>query len=117
MRRKNTTSEMMMGYIAESLMILMRKKAFAKITVEEIAKKAGVNRSSYYRHFKSKEDIVRFYFDRILNEYKASFDKSLTYKNHIKKLLAHYLKYKRELMLIYKNDVAYIILDVLNEYF
>ena len=35
----------------------------------------------------------------------------------LKKLLTHYLKYKKELLLIYKNGLAYIILDALNDFF
>ena len=68
MRRKNTTHEMMMGYMATALLELMNEKDYNKISIGEISKRAGVDRSSYYRHFKSKEDIVSFFFDEILRE-------------------------------------------------
>ena len=68
MRRKNTTTEMMMGYMCSALLELMLEKDYAKISIGEIAKKAGVDRSSYYRHFKSKEDIISFFFDMVLKE-------------------------------------------------
>ena len=68
MRRKNTTHEMMMGYMASSLLELMLEKDYSKISIGEIAKNAGVDRSSYYRHFKSKEDIISFFFDMVLKE-------------------------------------------------
>ena len=58
MRRKNTTHEMMMGYMSTALLELMIEKDYTKISIGEIAKKAGVDRSSYYRHFKSKDDII-----------------------------------------------------------
>ena len=45
MRRKNLTSEMMMSYIAEALVLLMQQKPYSEITIGEITKKAGVNRS------------------------------------------------------------------------
>ena len=60
MRRKNTTTEMMMGYMCSALLELMLEKDYAKISIGEIAKKAGVDRSSYYRHFKSKDHIILF---------------------------------------------------------
>jgi len=115
--KKNTSTELLMGYVAQGLLVLMRKKPFADISIKEIAEKAGVNRSTYYRHFNSKEDVLRFYFGKILHEYEAVLDKALSYKNHLQKLLSHYLKYKKELLSIYKNDLAHIILDVLNGYF
>ena len=55
MRRKSTTSAMMKSFITESLLLLMNKKPFEEITVGEIVQKAGVNRSTYYRHFNRKE--------------------------------------------------------------
>ena len=58
MRRKNTTTYMMKEYITEALLQLMKKKEFEKLTIEEITSKAGVNRSTYYRNFKSKEMII-----------------------------------------------------------
>ena len=39
MRRKNTTHEMMMGYMAGALLELMLEKDYTKISIGEIAKK------------------------------------------------------------------------------
>ena len=40
MRRKNTTHEMMMGYMAGALLELMLEKDYTKISIGEIAKKS-----------------------------------------------------------------------------
>ena len=61
MRRSNTTTEMMKEYISESLLILMEGKAYDDISIGEITAKAGVNRSTYYRNFSSKNEIIKFY--------------------------------------------------------
>lgn len=47
MRRKNTTSKMMKGYIIGALLLLMKKRNFSEISIGEITDKAGVNRSTY----------------------------------------------------------------------
>ncbi|MDR0249377.1 MAG: TetR/AcrR family transcriptional regulator [Oscillospiraceae bacterium] len=60
MKRKNTTTQMMKGYIAESLLLLIIQKAYSDISIGEIAGRAGVNRSTYYRNFALKEGIVDF---------------------------------------------------------
>ena len=117
MRRKNTTSATMKDYIAQSLFVLMRKRSFALISIGEITEKAGVNRSTYYRNFKSREDIVRFYVKKIWNEYRIGFDQTLSFENHLQKLLTHYIKYKTEFLLIYKNGLAHLVLDALNDFF
>lgn len=73
MRRKNTTTEMMKSYIVESLLIFMEEKPFADITISDIVNRAGVNRSTYYRHFYAKEDIVTYFFDNLMHEYMNLF--------------------------------------------
>jgi AcrR family transcriptional regulator len=117
MRKKNTTTDLTMDYISQSLFLIMKKKSFDDISIGEITEKAGVNRSTYYRNFKSKEDIARFYIDKILYDYKLVFNDTMSYKNHIKKMFNHYLAYKNELLSLYKNGLSYIILDVINTSF
>jgi AcrR family transcriptional regulator len=94
----------------------MRKKAFFDITIGEITQKAGVNRSTYYRNFNSKEDIVKHSFYKILSEFAKNNDiKNAARKDRLIKLFKHLLKYKKELMLIYNNGLSYCILDAFNE--
>ena len=99
MKRKNITTHMMKEYISKSLLILMAQKDFLNITINEITDKAGVNRSTYYRNFSSKEDIVKFYFSNImqnyLDEYKTS--KNHSFENYMLTLFKHFHKYKKEM--------------------
>jgi AcrR family transcriptional regulator len=113
---RQTISEKMKAYIAESLLLLMKEKPYAAITIGEIASKAGVNRSTYYRNFKSKEDIVRFYYNKILFRHqKNTVGKNETLKIHFIKMLNHYLKYKEELLLLHKSGLSHLLLDALND--
>ena len=42
----------------EALLYLLEKKEFAFVTVKEICKKAGVNRSTFYLHYESTLDLL-----------------------------------------------------------
>lgn len=119
MRRKNTTSEMMKDYIADSLLLFMRNKPYDVITIGEIAAKAGVNRSTYYRNFESKEDIIKYYFMRIINEYLDTLDtsKAIGIQEYLTGMFAVFKQYQQPLLLIYQRGVAYHILDALNTAF
>ncbi|MBS6397131.1 MAG: TetR/AcrR family transcriptional regulator [Clostridiales bacterium] len=44
--------------IFTALLMLMEQMPYDEITITDIAKKAGVSRMSYYRMFKSKDDIL-----------------------------------------------------------
>ena len=46
----NPTSSSLM---VEALLLLLEKKEYDVITVKEICKKAGVNRSTFYLHYNS----------------------------------------------------------------
>ena len=66
MRIKNTTSDMLCGYIIEAMFLLLKEKPFEEIRICEIAKLAGVNRSTFYRHFHSRQDIARLFYQRLV---------------------------------------------------
>lgn len=119
MRRKNTTSEMMKSYIAQSLLLLMEQKALNDISIGEITAKAGVNRTTYYRHFESKDHIIKHYFTGILAEYTnaLALKGSPNLEQYLKGMFTHLKKHKKELLLIYKNGVSHLIFEALSNLF
>ena len=44
--------------ITQALIELMDEKPFENISITEVVQRAGVGRSSFYRHFSSKEDVL-----------------------------------------------------------
>lgn len=58
MSRRNESTEFLLECMADSLIALMKEKEYGKITISEITKKAGVGRATYFRHFKSKEELI-----------------------------------------------------------
>ena len=49
---------------ADALRKLLEQKPFAKISVSHICEECGMNRKSFYYHFKDKYDLVNWIFDR-----------------------------------------------------
>ena len=43
----------------EALITLLEKKELAYITVSEICKEAGVNRSTFYLHYETIQDLLK----------------------------------------------------------
>lgn len=118
MRRKSTTSKMMKSYIVDALLILMTEKDFQSITIGELVKKAGVNRSTYYRHFNGKEDIIFYFFDSVMSEYLEKIQhQKLDLKTYLLKMFAHYLNYKKQMLIIYQAGLSLILLKVLEKQF
>ncbi len=57
---------------------LLNSSNFDEITLSEIAEAAGVGRTTLYRHFKEKEDILLY---KIENELQDTFKKEFNFKN------------------------------------
>ncbi len=55
--------------IRNALLHLMRRKRFENITMKEIALESGVNRSTVYRHYIDKFEIMNLIEDNILHEF------------------------------------------------
>lgn len=60
----SVTTEMTKKLLAESLKKFMRKKPLNKITIREIVEDCGVNRQTFYYHFKDIYDLVEWMFDQ-----------------------------------------------------
>ncbi len=55
-----------------ALIRLMKNKTIGEISVTEIAQVAGVNRTSFYRNFESKEQVLVVYINQIYRQFFAS---------------------------------------------
>lgn len=68
-------------WLMDALIELMQTEPYQKIKVKEIADKADLNPRTFYRYFRSKDDVLRLYSsillqslsDKILNKLKPSF--------------------------------------------
>lgn len=118
MRRKSTTSEMMKSYIVDALLILMEEKDFQSIIIDELVKKAGVNRSTYYRHFNAKEDIIFYFLDSVMSEYleKIRLQKP-DLKTYLLNMFLHYQHYQKQMLVIYRAGLSMVFFKVLEKYF
>lgn len=108
-------------YIVQALFKLMAEYEYEKISVIDIAGKAGVSRATFYRNFKRKEDIISYYFKRIEKEFEL---KSRYYprckEDYIKTVtgvLTTFKEQKEPVKLIKKAHLEYLYLDYLNEGF
>lgn len=115
MRRKNVTTESLMGSMSDAMLKLLENNSYEGISVTEIARKAGFNRSSYYRHFGSKEEVVLYGLSGIIREYAAVYEKSgeegLT--PYLTAMFTTFRKHKKELVSIYEAGLSYLFIDVL----
>ncbi|WMJ80828.1 TetR/AcrR family transcriptional regulator [Clostridium sp. MB40-C1] len=102
------------NWIAKSLIELMDKKPYSKITLKEISENADLTRQTLYRNFPTKEAILEYYVDGFYND----FIKIISAKSNITlyDLLITYFQYwykNREFVKkLIDNNVYLTLLDL-----
>ena len=75
--------------LQNALINIMAVKPFDKITITELVLRSGVSRTAFYRHYKSKEDVLNELSNDLIHEmavtiaeYRNKFNsKDFSYKN------------------------------------
>ncbi|WP_409323875.1 TetR/AcrR family transcriptional regulator [Staphylococcus caprae] len=55
-------------YLKKGLTQLMNEESYSKITIQQLANAANINRSTFYLHYKSKDDFLNSIIEETLNE-------------------------------------------------
>ena len=109
----------------EALILLLEKKEYAFITVKEICQKAGVNRSTFYLHYETIDDLLAETIQYVGKKIHEKFnhkvlDKCTIKSAHLQELLlvtpdylVPYLEFLKENKAIYK--IAYAQPNILKE--
>ena len=99
----------------QALLELLEKKDIEFITVTEIAKKAGVNRSTFYLHYDNVYELLEEVIDNLNREFIGSFERKsppninskedafLVTENQLVPYLEFCKKHKRVLSLVYQK--------------
>lgn len=71
MRRTTATTDYLKECMGTALLELMKEKPIEKISIEEMTARADVGRSTYFRYFKSKEEVLVFKLCRLWDRFAA----------------------------------------------
>lgn len=90
--------------LSNALYDLMQEKKFEKITVENIIKKAGVSKATFYRYFQDKFDLMCwFYKDFVATTFDEVYSKTSWYRTQY--IYAEFYKNNKSFFInIYEYD-------------
>ena len=93
--------------LVTALFQLMKEKPFKDIKIKEIIERSGVSKVSYYRNFKSKEDILNSYMLYETSKFHElhNGEEERVFLIH---LFEHLSNFKVVFDLLYKNHLSYI---------
>lgn len=103
------------SYIIEALIKLLAKQNYNSIRIDQIVDTAGVSRSTYYRCFHTKEEIICGY----LKQKEHEFQRRIGTENHNIKdaVYTAFLMFKENrtfFELLEKNHLSFLYLDYMN---
>ena len=80
--------------------------------------RAGVNRSTYYRHFSGKEGVLLYYLDQLMTPYEAALPAAqfAGLQPYSEAQFAFFYQYKTQLLTIYDSGQILLFLQVLNRH-
>ena len=67
----------------EALILLLEKKDYSFITVKEICEKAGVNRSTFYLHYETMDDLLSESIEYVGNKLHKKYSEKVLNKQII----------------------------------
>lgn len=116
--RTNSTSAPVC--IAQALIAMMEQTPIEEIHINDLMKRAGVSRMSYYRYFSSKTDVLKFYLDYVLEEYFETIDGKdgsvFQSYEHVLEALKFFYRHRELFLCLHRAGMSGIVLDALNRY-
>ncbi len=112
MAKVNEAHEVVLESITEALLRLMMQKPLNKINVSELCEKAGVSRISFYRNYRSMDEILVRHLTHCTNEWwQRMLQKSSDqfFREFWPGLLEEYRKNENLILLLYQNNASYIL--------
>ena len=61
-------------YICDAMIMLLKKKKYDDVTINDIVNKAGVSRMTFYRQFYDKKEIIRAIIEERTNDYMSKLE-------------------------------------------
>lgn len=105
--------------ITDALFFLMQKKDLSGITVTEIIETAKVARASFYRNYKSKEDVISVFISDVFERFRGDRDPAtIDYKSrsHVKRIFVYFKMYAHYFMELYRANLSMLVLEELNNF-
>jgi len=105
--KMNPSAMLSKKLIIDSLLDMLAIKPLSSISISEIAENANVDRRTFYRHFKSKEDVIRYHVNVVSKQYEEIL---LRYSaedmySFIKAIFESCVIIKESLQILYKQNL------------
>ncbi len=118
--KTNEKSEFSRRCIGEAVLILLKNTEYEKLRISDIARKAGVSRTTFYQHYTTPYSVLRDYLNIILSEYIINNEQKGEGKyfdyDHIRYSFKFFDRYAEYFLTLSKNNLHSIMFEGINEF-
>ncbi len=106
-------------WMVDALFTLMREKPFAQIAISDIAARAQLDRRTFYRHFRTKEDVIAYRIRQLSEDFEPLLHRRepLRTKDLALRFFTLCGREKELLRLLYEHKLLPLLLYELNALF
>jgi len=90
-------------WLQDALFELAKERPLEELTVADIAHRAGVNRSTFYQHYTSKDTLLADALDTAVDQAGAFLPESITAPDGPQRALLEYLRHIDERAVVYRR--------------
>ncbi len=103
--------------MGEALFTLMANDEYQKITVLEICQHAGLSRRTFYRHFRTKKDVLNYMLGQLLQDFIIEFgSESLSFEEAVMGSFTYFYKHRQLLTLFLRHGQFHLVTRILEDY-
>lgn len=103
--------------IIEGTFRLLKLYTFDELTLNEILDEANISKRTFYRYFSNKQDILNYYYDDFITNYR-SLESEILHQSSLNGVLGVTLDYfyqnRHYLRILIKNQKFYLLLEKFN---
>lgn len=112
-KKKDEQINLSKKLIVKALLQLMREKPYHQISITELTSKANLSRRTFYRHFSTIDEVLRYLLYLIAVKFTEYIAKqpSQDLETVIYFYFSYWKKHKDFLLLLKKNDLLFLLLQ------
>lgn len=114
MRRKGTTQDDLRGHVAAALLRLIEDRELSQVAVKKLAAEAGVSRSTFYRLFEGKDQVVSWWYGTLMDGYVRLFAGRGEHgrEGYLRAIFDCFAARRDELLLLHERGCTHLMLGV-----
>lgn len=102
-------------HLTSSMLELLKEKPINEISISELCGMAGVGRTSFYRNYKEKEDIIKAYVEHLFQDWVDRWKETpdLPVKEVVRIVFSHFEAYREFYTLLNERGLVYLLKDII----